>query len=260
MRHRLVSVLVIELALCGIAQAQPVPTVSASEDVTINLDALNEPNAPKAVATPAVQTLPPIQDHKSKAKPTGNGIASAKRLPAPRQKPALQTAMMVVPPTVTAEPVAPVKHVSKSRIIVATPPAEAEMPVTILENSPVEMHGIATDPFASKKVINPVAGFQILSRVRFAQGESHIPNTAPVMLDTVAQQLIDSKKRIRLAAFSGNAGDMSSQSRRLSLERANAVRAYLVSKGVAFDHVDIMPYAGANDGEIDRVDVLASRT
>ena len=74
------------------------------------------------------------------------------------------------------------------------------------------------------------------------------------------QRLAESKERIRLAAFSGKTGDMSSQSRRLSLERARAVREYLVSKGVALDRVDVLPFGGAVDGITDRVDVLTRGT
>jgi outer membrane protein OmpA-like peptidoglycan-associated protein len=50
---------------------------------------------------------------------------------------------------------------------------------------------------------------------------------------------------------------MSSQSRRLSLERARAVREYLVAKGIPFERIDVMPLGGAADGQTDRVDILA---
>lgn len=257
MRHRLASVLLLACAPCGLAFAQPASDAPPTSDsgVTINPDALNEPPpAPPAADTlPPAPTLPPVSGDEPRVKVH---TALARRIPTPRQKPEVQTALA----TTAAAPVAETKTTAPNRggIILGTAPAQAEMPVTILENSPVEMHGVARDPFAAQKIVNPIAGFQVLSRVRFAQDDGALPDDAHARLDTVAAQIVVNKKRIRLAAFSGPTGDMSSQSRRLSLERANAVRAYLVSKGVPFDHVDIMPYGGANDGVIDRVDVLQS--
>jgi hypothetical protein len=50
---------------------------------------------------------------------------------------------------------------------------------------------------------------------------------------------------------------MSSQARRLSLDRARVVRDHLVSRGIAFERIDVMPFGGATTGVSDRVDVLA---
>lgn len=261
MRHRLVSVLVLACVPWGLALAQPSPETPPDADsgVTINPDALNEPpppppapDAPKASA-PQVTTLPPISGDKPAAK---SHTAPVKRIPLPRQKPEMQTALLTAAPAATPVAQQTEKPPRRGPVITGTAPAQPEMPVTILENSPVEMYGVAADPFASQKIVNPIAGFNVLSRVRFAQGDAVLPDEAHAALDAVAAQLVSSKRRIRLAAFSGKAGDMSSQSRRLSIERANAVRSYLMTKGVAFDQVVVMPYGGANDGILDRVDVL----
>ena len=260
MRHRLLSVLVLACVPIGLAVAQPASDTSSDDSgITINPDALNEPPPPPppADAPPQIQTLPPVPEVKT-TKPHTAVAAPVKRIPTPRQKPEVQTALATTTPPAAPEAESKPKPSKRDGIITATAPATPEMPVTILENSPVEMQGVARDPFASQKIVNPLQGFQVLGRVRFAQGDTSLPDDAHAPLDAVAVQIIESKKRIRLAAFSGRAGDMSSQSRRLSLERANAVRSYLVSKGVAFDHVVIMPYGGANDGINDRVDVLLS--
>jgi outer membrane protein OmpA-like peptidoglycan-associated protein len=76
------------------------------------------------------------------------------------------------------------------------------------------------------------------------------------MLDALAQRLLTSRERVRLAAFSGRKGDLSSEARRLSLARALAVRAYLVSKGVPVERVDVLAFGGPSEGISDRVDVL----
>jgi outer membrane protein OmpA-like peptidoglycan-associated protein len=61
---------------------------------------------------------------------------------------------------------------------------------------------------------------------------------------------------VRLAAFSGQPGDASSDAHRLSLARGLAVRTYLVGKGVPVDRVDVLAYGGSTAGAPDRVDVL----
>ena len=120
----------------------------------------------------------------------------------------------------------------------------------------VEISGVAQEIGGPSKPINPLEGFAVLGRVRFATGQSDIPPKAQAGLNTLAARLLASSYRVRLAAFSGKAGDYSSDARRLSLARALAIRTYLVSKGVAIDRVDVLAFGGANDGKGDRVDVL----
>ncbi|MEQ1754885.1 MAG: OmpA family protein [Micropepsaceae bacterium] len=249
MRRRFVSVLVLEFVVCGLTQAQNAP-VTTDGDVTVNMDALSEPLAPAKVETVATP----------RPKPSASEMAATRLIPVPRQKPAMDTAAIPVATSPAPTIVAVAKPESKLPVITGKASDKPEMPATIVENFPVEMSGVAADPYAGTKTRDPVAGLSILSRVRFTRGDSHLPETAMPTLDALAAQLSDSRQRVRLAAFSGNVGDMSSQSRRLSLERARAVRDYLVSKGVPFDRMDVLPFGGANDGVIDRVDVLAAGT
>ena len=238
---RVSLVLVLAFTACGVAHAKDSPEPAADGDgVTVNMDALTD-EAPLPKAEPDQAKVRP------KAKPEMPGVLAT--VPLPRPKPVAEIS--------SAPSDLPVKQAPSA---VATAPAKAEVPVTIVENFPVEMTGAATDPFASNKPFNPVAGFAVLSRIRFSSGLSQMPNAAYAILDVVAQRLLVSQERVRLAAFSGKTGDMSSDSRRLSLERARVVREYLVSKGVAIDRVDVLPFGGAVDGITDRVDVLASGT
>lgn len=244
---RVSLVLVLAFTTCGISHAKDNPEPAADGDgVTVNMDALTD-EAPLPKPDQSKLAVWPL------AKPEmANRLVT---IPMPRPKPVMAKPVTEFSPAALA-----VVPVTQAPSPVAKAPAKAEVPVTIVENFPVEMTGAATDPFASTKPFNPVAGFSVLSRIRFSSGLSRMPSAAYAILDVVAQRLLASQERIRLAAFSGKTGDMSSESHRLSLERARVVREYLVSKGVAMDRVDVLPFGGATDGINDRVDVLASGT
>lgn len=108
--------------------------------------------------------------------------------------------------------------------------------------------------------VDPTAGFAVLTQIRFQSGRSELGADAKTALDALAARLLGNEERVRLAAFSGTPGDMSSDARRLSLERALAVRTYLVSKGVPVNRVDVLSFGGAVHGASDRVDVLVRST
>ena len=108
--------------------------------------------------------------------------------------------------------------------------------------------------------VDPTAGFSVLTQVRFQTGRAELGDDAKTALDALATRLLANEERVRLAAFSGAPGDMSSESRRLSLERALAVRTYLVGKGVPVNRVDVLSFGGAVHGASDRVDVLVRST
>jgi outer membrane protein OmpA-like peptidoglycan-associated protein len=127
----------------------------------------------------------------------------------------------------------------------------------MMENFPVELRGTARDPFPDARVADPAAGLQLLGRIRFPKGENGLPDDAMAPLDALAERIAASKGRIRIVAYSGRVGDMSSQARRLSLERARAVRDHFVARGISFERIDIMPFGGPATGETDRVDVLS---
>lgn len=65
--------------------------------------------------------------------------------------------------------------------------------------------------------------------------------------------------RVEIEAFGGPPGDKSSDSRRLSLRRALAVRQLLIDGGVPSDRIDVKALGGIDDhGNADRVDVFLS--
>ena len=260
MRRRFGSVLLlVMLALLDIARAQgDASKTTGDENVEINLDALNEPEplVPEMLV-PEIKTLPPEGPVMPRRKPVAVVQTSGKSVPLPRLKPGSEPLTARAVEVKTEPPPALVKPSKRSPVVLGKAPAKPEVPVNIVENFPVEISGVAADPFAGNKAHNPIAGFSVISRVQFSKDDSHLLSAAFGTLDALAVKLASTSERVRLAGFSGKTGDMSSQARRLSLERARAVRDYLVSKGIPFDRMDILPFGGAKDGVADRVDVLA---
>lgn len=218
------------------------PSDNREPDVTVNMDALTVPEPaqiPEIPATPAARS----------------GRVSAPTVPLPRPKPSMTVPVHPVPAPATL-PVLPPTSSAPPRVVTSQPP-KADLPVSIVENFPLELRGSASDPFADAKQRDPAAGFQLVGRVRFTGSDSRLSEDALRALDSIAETLMPMTARIRLAAYSGKAGDLSSQARRLSLERARIVRNYLVSRGVSSERIDIMPFGGATQGVSNRVDVLA---
>jgi outer membrane protein OmpA-like peptidoglycan-associated protein len=242
------------------------PPADAS-NVTVNLGALPVPMPrfkptpeemrPLAQARPRPKpgVMEPITDA---AAPAAADIAGASSIPMPRPKPGSEVAVAATPPAAPPVEAPPAQAVQTSAP--ATPPPAA--PVTIVgtpvtdDTFPVEITGIAEDPNASRKPVDPTAGFSILSRVRFSKQGSTLSPQAHAALDALAARLLSSRERVKLAAFSGKIGGDSSQARRLSLTRALAIRTYLVSKGVPVERVDVLAFGGPPQGVTDRVDVL----
>jgi outer membrane protein OmpA-like peptidoglycan-associated protein len=230
---------------CGVAGAQDTAPAPSDTGITVNLDAL-------PVATP-------------KPKPAAD--VRPLSLARPKPKPEVEVGRVegtLVVPQETAAVVAPAETKPAPVPPAATPPAEPAIPMTIVSSQtkafPVEISGVARDPFAGSKTVNPLDGFAVMSRVRFLTGKTEITEQAQVLLDDLAARLMQSTVRVRLAAFSGRAGDLSSEARRLSLTRALAIRNYLSAKGITPDRVDVLAFGGAADGVTDRVDVLVRGT
>ncbi len=231
---------------CGVASAQDTAPAPSDSGVTVNLDALPVATTPRPKPAADVRPL---------------------SLARPKPKPEIDTGRVegtLALPQETAAVIAPAAPKPAPAPPAATPLAQPAVPMTIVSSDtkafPVEISGVARDPFAGTKTVNPLDGFAVMSRVRFLTGKSEITAQAQALLDDLAARLLQSTVRVRLAAFSGRAGDLSSEARRLSLTRALAIRNYLSSKGVTPDRVDVLAFGGAADGVTDRVDVLVRGT
>lgn len=267
---------------CGLAHAQGAPPseAGAPSGVVVNMDALPTPlprakpsadelrplaqvrprfkPAPETIAAEAAEpvTTAPVAPTPGAVTIANDALPAARVVPLPRVKPATEVAALEPQPSVTPSPLQP------APVQPEAPPPPPAAPVTIVTaptvdtSIGVEIRGVAQDLNKPAKPFNPTEGFAILSRVRFTSGKTDLPPAAQPLLDSLVQRLQTSQERVRLAAFSGKAGDLSSDARRLSLARAIAIRSYLVAKGIAVDRVDVLAFGGATDGKGDRVDVL----
>ena len=232
------------IALPAPAQRAPAPE-EADEGVTVNMDALGLP------APAAIPEIPPEEPGLPRTrKPPARPIS--RDVPLPQPKPA-----RAAPSVAAVAPAGEAVAVAGDPVDAAQPKPKADLPVAMIENFPVELRGTARDPFANAKTVDPAAGFALIERVRFEGREAALPTAAASALDALVERLATSKARLRLVAYSGNTGDMSSQMRRLSLERARSVRDHLVLRGGAFERIDVMPFGGPASGVSDRVDILA---
>ncbi len=218
------------------------------------------PAAPPANVTVNLGALPiPLPRHK----PTPAEMRALLAPPLPRPKPTLEVFALLVP----------MPRAKPELAAVQPKPANAKPPLIGTEAAPAQGAALTSPQSAAAiaaelrgssaipvKPVNPIEGFSVLTRVRFRDGHSDLGDDAKTALDTLATRLLANDERVRLAAFSGQAGDTSSGARRLSLKRALAVRTYLVSKGVSANRVDVLAFGGSTDGTSDRVDVLIRAT
>ncbi len=98
-------------------------------------------------------------------------------------------------------------------------------------------------------------------RLAFAAGLSKLDGASTALLDEIAGGAkTDRSIRLKLLAYAGAAGETASQSRRLSLSRALAVRSYLIDKGVRSVQFEVQAKGKKLDGgPPDRVDVIVTK-
>jgi outer membrane protein OmpA-like peptidoglycan-associated protein len=98
------------------------------------------------------------------------------------------------------------------------------------------------------------------ARVGFLAGSSDLPENAKTQLKAVADQMNrDGEMRVQLLAYAGPREDTASQTRRLSLFRALAVRSYLIEQGIRSTRMDVRAMGNKFDEEpADRVDVVVA--
>jgi outer membrane protein OmpA-like peptidoglycan-associated protein len=96
------------------------------------------------------------------------------------------------------------------------------------------------------------------TRVLFAAGGAELPDAAKGELDAVARQLSSNDRRLQLVGYAGSTTDEANQARRISLQRALAVRSYLMEHGVPNTRMDVRALGNRADGKDppDRVDLV----
>ena len=97
-------------------------------------------------------------------------------------------------------------------------------------------------------------------RLVFTAGNAKLTNKTAGQLNAVAKRMkSNSKLRLQLMAYAGGATVSASQSRRLSLSRALAVRSYLIEKGVRSTGIDVRALGNKYEGgPSDRVDIIVN--
>ena len=271
------------IALAVVATAAPFAhaeeAATPPSGVTVNMGALptQQPKAPVPRHKPSTDEMRalvvPMPRHKpDPASLTAEAPVAAQTMTtSTTETPALETAPVEAPP-VTAPSAVPMPRPKPGTKLAAKGPKEPKAPVIGTEASPAPPAPMTSPQGAADiasalrgstmapPTVDPTAGFAVLTQVRFQSGRTELGADAKAALDGLATRLLANEERVRLAAFSGAPGDMSSEARRLSLERAIAVRAYLESKGVPASRVDLLSFGGAVHGASDRVDVLVRST
>lgn len=196
--------------------------------------------------------------------------ASAKKMAGPRMRSRKLAARPPIPrppiKTTRLGPTAPVPPVAEIRDR-PRPPSSARTPV------PPPPPAMARKPDASQSAKAPPAGTAASTparegfgvgrsyRLAFGPGVSKLDAASIERLDEIAAgSKGDRAIRLKLLAYAGAADQTASQSRRLSLSRALAVRSYLIDKGVRSVQFEVQAKGRKLEGgPPDRVDVIVTK-
>jgi len=95
--------------------------------------------------------------------------------------------------------------------------------------------------------------------VLFTAGAADLPDAAKPELDAVARQLGgNDRTRLQLVGYAGGTTEEANQARRVSLQRALAVRTYLMERGISNTRMDVRALGNRADAKDppDRVDIV----
>jgi outer membrane protein OmpA-like peptidoglycan-associated protein len=193
--------------------------------------------APRESVTATALAEPPAQ-------PSPAPAPSEPAPPAPAAKPAPPAAPAGVPSAAQPGPVPTAEPSAAAVTAMNTPPAITPQAPAIA--APVAPAAIA-----------PAAGGS--TRLLFAAGTSDLPEAAKVDLDALVQRLNGNERlRLQLVAYAAGPPQEANQARRVSLQRALAVRSYLMEHGINNSRMDVRALGNrAEDKDApDRVDIV----
>lgn len=158
-----------------------------------------------------------------------------------------------------AKPTAPVVPVAAppSPVPVMPPPSPATVTAMSTPPSLPPASPVKPTPAAVPAAIAATAGDH--ARVLFGTSATDLPEDAKAELDAVVRRVAgDAHLRLQLVAYAGGAPDQSNQARRMSLQRALAVRSYLMEHGIANTRMDVRALGNHTEGSDppDRVDIV----
>jgi outer membrane protein OmpA-like peptidoglycan-associated protein len=209
------------------------------------------PGSAAAVATPEPPPMapptPPPQGFAAPDRPSVAPIVAPKAAPPPASVPmaAAPAPVAIAPPAKPPSAQAP-----------ATPPAAP--PAATRAAAPASAPAAQATPRAPQAEPAFVPSGKTAARVGFLAGSSDLPENAKPQLKAVADQMNrDGEMRVQLLAYAGPREDTASQTRRLSLFRALAVRSYLIEQGIRSTRMDVRAMGNKFEEEpADRVDVV----
>ena len=232
------------------------------------------PSAPPSTASiqptagaPSAMPLPPVVTPAPAAAP----VAPAP--PAPTAKTAAPSPTLA---TIAATPPTPITIPDLAGVMPAapaapptvrnTPPQTASAPPAVpappgTSPTPAAAPSPPAAAPASPQTASLPPGGGLPTQISFSGSNTDLPDQAKPTLDRVIQALqADSHLRIELVAYASGSADQASEARRISLQRAISVRAYLIEKGIDSQRFEVRALGNRTDNggtAPDRVDILA---
>lgn len=173
---------------------------------------------------------------------------TAKNAAAPTSPVAPIAEQPIITPTITAAPVLPTAAPTLAPLPttpvvtpIATPvatPAPIVTPAPTVAPPAVEPTPVITPPPAvtPEPVLPP--NVMIRESIEFAMGKAAVPDSAKARLLEVAELLKKDTRQLKIVGHTDSIG-FTGANRRLSLRRANAVKAFLVAAGVETSHLAV---------------------
>lgn len=227
------------------------PAVAAKRAAPVAPVATHAPASPQTPAKVATTTLAEPTAPKA---PPANDATAAPAAPTPPGAPAAPTAPAAAataapPPPAPPGPVPTASPSSAAEAAMNAPPAVP---------APTPVAPTPLTPAAAPATVSVGADH---ARVLFAGGAADLPDNAKPMLDAMVAKLrSDDHARLQLVARASGSPDEANEARRVSLQRALAVRSYLMQQGVAATRMDVRALGNRSDGNaggpLDRVDVV----
>lgn len=219
---------------------------------------------PAAVSAPVAPPAPAVTAPVAATPPSQNLDDVAKAAMAREEKPPVATTAKALPLPITPAP-SPVAAPTKPAPVKAAAPLEALPVINVPEKRPTTPPRPMVKPLAlpdspplppaapTKAAPAPLEG--ISERVLFRAGVSELPAGALARLQDLAETLRDQPSTyIELRAYASASGTLS-DSRRMALSRALAVREYLMEQGIAASRMHVKAIGSDNSTPPDRVDI-----
>jgi len=225
----------------------PPPAAKPAPAVVVERPTQTAAAKPAPAPAPVVAPKPaPVAPAAAAAPPEPPKPAPAIARPPEPPKPAPAAPGVVAAPPESPKPAPPPAPVA------AQPPEPPKPAPAVAVERPGQTAAVIPPPPAPARP--SVVG---ATRVTFEANSPALSAEARAALDRLAADMIaDPARKITLKAYSSGGGGP--ETRRLSLARGLAVRAYLIDKGVARERLDVQALgASADGGPADRVDAVS---